>query len=57
MSQIFSPSGAKVLSSYIQKIVMDMTNQFYQPKLFRNLKVIRNGFHLGDINGSSSAWD
>ena len=35
----------------------DLKNQFYQSVLFCNLQVIRDGLHLRNIGGSSSAWE
>ena len=35
----------------------DLKNQFYQSALFRNLQVIRDGLHLRNVGGSSSAWE
>ena len=59
MSQIFSPSGAKVLSSCIQKnsLLVGSKGSVFSIALFRNLQVIRDGFCLRNVDGSSSAWE
>ena len=58
MSQIFSHSGAKVLSSYIKKNSLLVESE--ESVLSINVilqSVICDGLHWRNVDGSSSAWE
>ena len=59
MSQIFSPSCANVLSSYIQRnyLLVGSEESFYRSTLFRNPQVIRDDLNLRNVDGSSSTCE